>query len=157
VRNNAFVLDVSVAPEGALARLSSAINRPKKRALGLFKLENEFVGVVRASEFEIWERRQHAIHARGRMRGRRGGTRIEMRFVLPTRQRVLVMVFFALYAALALGLTFQPTAPAETGTRVIAAIAGALAIALIFFVGARRQRADLRAFVERLFGDLPRI
>lgn len=152
-----FAFDLSVAPEGALARLSSAINRPKKRVLGLLKLENEFIGVVRVGEFEIWERRQHAIHARGRVRGRRGGTCIEIRFVISTGSRILLAVFFALYVALAVGFTVQPAESIDARTKVLGAIAGAATLALIFVAGALRQRADLRVFVERLFSDVARM
>ena len=152
-----MAFDVSVAPEGALARLASAINRPKRRALGLFKLESEFLGSVRANEFEIWERGQHAIHARGKVKGRRGGTRIEMRFVLSTRARVLMAIFVLLYGALALEFVLRPGETAEIAAKAAVAIGGLGVIGLIFFIGARRQQADLRAFVERVFGDLTRI
>jgi len=153
VRKDAFALDVGISPAGALARLSSAINRPKRRSLGVFKLENEFLGRVNATEFEIWERGQHAIHARGHVRGRRAGTRIEMRFVLSTRARILLPVFAVLYALLSLGFALGD--PAQAGVKIAVALAGALLIALIFLAGALRQRADLRRFVERLFADTP--
>lgn len=146
-----------VAPERALALLSSAINRPKKRALGLFKLENEFVGVVRTADFEIWERRQHAVHARGRVRARRGGTRIEILFALSTRSRILLTVFFALYVTVAIGFAIQPEESIDARTKVLVAIAGAATIAAFFVAAARRQHSDLRVFVERLFGDLARM
>jgi hypothetical protein len=148
---------VAVAPEGAFARLSAAINRPKKRALGVFKLESEFVGIVRSGEFEIWERREHAIHAIGRMRGRRGGTRIDVRFVLTPRARVLGAAFFGLYALLAVGFALQPGDPGRTATNVFVLVLGAATVAGIFIAGTRKQRADLRSFIDRLFADLPRI
>ena len=150
-----LVLDVRIAPEGVRARLARSINRPKKRALGLFKMENEYLGRVREHEFEIWERGQHAVHARGRVRGRRGGTRIEARFVLPARTRVLLPVFFALYLTVALGIALRD--PRDLAAKTVVAALGALLIGAIFALGAARQRADLRTFLERVFGDVPRI
>ena len=102
------MLEVAIAPEGALVRVSQAINRPKRRSLGIFKMENEFVGVVADGGFEIWERGQRAVHARAQVRARRGGTRIELRFLLPVYTRVLVVLFFVLYAAVAAGIALLP-------------------------------------------------
>ncbi len=146
-------LDVAIAPEGAIARVSAAINRPKKRALGVFKVENEYVGVVQGLEFEIWERHQRAVHAIGQVRGKRGGSRIELRTFLPPRTRTLLGLFFALYAIIAIGLASQGVDPTVTSEEFVIAVGGGALLVFIFTVSARRQSADLRAFVERLFRD----
>ena len=148
-----WVLEVRIAPEAALARVSGAINRRSRRALGVFKTENEYVGVVQGLEFEIWERHQRAIHAVGRIRGQRGGSRIELRSFLPPRTRALIGLFFALYAVIAAGLALQGKEPAVSAEEFAIAVAGGAVLAAVFAVSARRQRADLRAFLERLFSD----
>ncbi len=148
------MLDLSIAPDGASDRLRAAINRPVRRSFGLFKLENEFVGLVRAREFEIWERRQHAIHARGRIDARRGGTRISATFVLSGRSRVLLAAFFVLYLLLSLDLASRDPALALPVPPSVVLVAGALVIAAVFAAGAWKQRADLRRFVSRLFADV---
>jgi len=153
----ALSLDVAAAPQGALTRVSAAINRKPKRLLGVLKVENEYVGYVRGDAFEIWERRQRAVHAVGTVRARPGGSRIEVRFVLPMRTRVLIVVFFVLYTAVAAGLALRSSEDAVTTQELVAAIGGAVVLGVIFVVGGFRQRSDLRRFVERLFGDVPRI
>jgi hypothetical protein len=150
-------LDVAAAPEATLARISSGINKRSKRLLGVLKVENEYIGYVHGDRFEIWERRQRAVHAVGRVRGRKGGTHIDVRFLVPMRNRVLVVVFFVLYAVVAAGLAIRSAEDALTTQELVAAIGGALAIGVIFVVAALRQRADLRGFLERLFSDAPRI
>src|SRR2546430_13632534 len=100
-------LDVGTAPSGALARISAAINRRPKRILGVLKVENEYVGHVHGDSFEVWERRQRAIHAVGTVKSRDGGSHIEVRFVVPARTRVLIVLFFALYAVVAAGLALR--------------------------------------------------
>jgi hypothetical protein len=152
-----FVLDIPIAPEGALARLSASINRPRKRLLGVLKTENEYVGDVRDEVFEIWERRQRAVRLRGRVRARAGGTRIELRFVLPMRTRTLIVLFFGLYFVVAIGIATQPPETALSAEEMLIAVAGAVVLALIFLAAAEWQRRDLRAFVERLFTDVTRL
>jgi len=149
-------LDVGTAPPGALTRISAAINRRPKRVLGVLKIENEYVGYVRADRFEIWERRQRAVHAVGTVAARGGGSHIEVRFVLPMRTRVLVVLFFALYAVVAVELSLRSDG-AVTGPELLAALGGAVVLSVIFVLAAVRQRSDLKTFVERLFGDVPRI
>ena len=151
------MLEVAIAPEGALVRVSQAINRPKRRSLGIFKMENEFVGVVADGGFEIWERGQRAVHARAQVRARRGGTRIELRFLLPVYTRVLVVLFFVLYAAVAAGIALLPPDRSLSIEELLLTVAGASVLAAIFRIAARRQRADLRTFVESLFKDVPRL
>ena len=152
-----LVLEVAIAPAAALTRLSGAINRKRQRAFGILKTQNEYVGHVSDDGFEIWERQQRAVHARGRVIGQRGGTRIEINIGLPTRSRVLIAVFFALYIALAAGIAVRSPGDTLTGEEMAIAAGGALVLIFIFSASARRQRADLRSFVEGLFADVPRI
>src|SRR6267378_3131586 len=105
---------------------------------------------------EVWERRQRAIHAVGTVKSRAGGSHIEVRFVIPARTRILVVLFFALYAVVAWGLAVR-SEDAVTAQELVAAVGGAVALGLIFVLAGVRQRSDLRRFVERLFGDVPRI
>jgi hypothetical protein len=150
-------LDVAAAPEATLARISSGINKRSKRLLGVLKVENEYIGYVHGDRFEIWERRQRAVHAMGTVRGRKGGTHIDVRFLVPMRNRVLVIVFFILYGLVAVGLAIRSPEDTLTIQELVAAIGGAFVIGVIFIVAALRQRADLRGFVERIFSDAPRI
>lgn len=150
-------LDVAAAPQSALTRISSGLNRRPKRLLGVLKVENEYIGWVHGDRFEIWERRQRAVHAVGKVQGRSGGSHIEVRFVLPLRTRVLIVVFFVLYAAVAAGLALRSSDDAVTVQELLAAALGAVILTVIFVVAALKQRSDLRGFVERLFGDVPRI
>ena len=150
-------LDVAAAPEGALTRIAAGINRKPKRLLGVLKVENEYIGYVDADRFEIWERRQRAVHLVGTVQPRRGGSHIELRFVLPLRTRVLIAVFFALYAAVAASLALGSSNDAGLTEKLGVAAVGAIALAVIFVAAGLRQRSDLRAFVERLFADVPRL
>jgi hypothetical protein len=150
-------LDVQIAPDGALQRIAAAINRPKKRAFGLLKMENEYVGFIRGDDFEIWERQRRAIHGLGSVRGRRGGSRIAVRLVLPRRTRALVGIFFALYALVAAGIATQPPKTELSIADAAIALAGAAVLAAIFVASAAQQRAELRRFLERTFSDVPRI
>ncbi len=147
------VLDVPISPGAARNRLTAAINRPRRRSLGLFKLDNEFVGVVGPARFEIWERRQHAIHARGRIDARRGGSRVSASFVLPGRTRVLLVAFFTLYALAAFGIASRRPEALDPLASVTLLVGGAAILAALFVAHARRQRADLRRFVSGLYLD----
>lgn len=146
--------DLAIAPDAALARINLAINRPKKRAFGVFKLQNEYVGVVTTDAFEIWERQRRAVHAVGSVRGQRGGTRLEVRYGIGKRTPALIAVFFVLYVAVALGLSRLEPEPAISVSELVAALVGAASLAAIFAVSAGRQRADLQAFIDRLFADV---
>jgi hypothetical protein len=152
-----WTIDAAIAPEAALRRIATAINLPKKRAFGVLKLESEYVGFIRGDDFEIWERQRRAIHGLGSVRGRRGGSRIALRIVLPRRTKALIGIFFALYAVVAAGLVAQPPRTTVGVVDVAVALAGAAVLAAIFAASAAQQRADLRRFVERVFGDVPRI
>ncbi len=146
-------LDVPLPPDAALARVRASINLPRKRALGIFKTQNEYVGVVAADAFEIWERRAHAVHAVGRVRGRRGGSRIEVEFHVNPRARILTVLFYVLYAAAVVQfLALRTSAPSGSLDAVVVA-AGALAPAAIFAISAARQRANLLGFVSRLYAE----
>jgi hypothetical protein len=149
-----WTLDVRIAPEGALSRVSGAINKRKKRLFGVLKVEKEFVGRVADGGFEIWERQQRAIHAVAQIRARRGGSRIEVRFLLPLRTRILLAIFFALYLIVAAGIALEEPATRMTASQLAITIGGALVLAAIFTIGARFQRTALREFVERLFSDV---
>jgi len=150
-------MDVAIAPESALGRVANAINQRPKRMFGILKTENEYVGNVRDGEFEIWERRQRAVRLRGQVRARAGGTRIDLRFVLPMRTRTLVALFFGLYFVVAFGIAAQPPETILSAGELLIAVAGAVVLALLFVAAASRQRRDLRAFVESLFTDVARI
>jgi hypothetical protein len=151
-----LVLEVAIAPAAALTRISSAINRKRQRMFGILKTQNEYVGHVGDGGFEIWERQQRAVHARGRVIAQHGGTRIEVDIGLPTLSRVLIAVFFALYAALSVGIAVRSPGDVLTGEDIAVAVGGALVLIFIFVTAARRQRADLRALIEQLFADAPR-
>jgi hypothetical protein len=150
-------LDLAMAPDGAAGRIAANINRRGKRAFGVLKTANEYVGVVRANEFEVWERQKRAIHARGRVVPRHRGSRVEVTFMIPRRTRVLMGLFFVLYAVVALGIATQPPDPSVSAGEVLVAIAGAVVLIGLFGVGARSQRADLRSLIERIFEDVAKI
>jgi hypothetical protein len=150
-------LEIAIAPDGALQRIAAAINRPKKRAFGIFKTANEYVGFVRDDTFEIWERQQRAVHAVGSVRGRRGGSRIEVRFIIPSRTRALIAGFFALYAVAAVGIALRDEGALGAAEELVIAAFGALVLALTFMAAGARQRAALRGFFDRLLRELPRI
>jgi hypothetical protein len=147
-----WTLDVRIAPEGALGRVSSSINKRKKRLFGVLKTEKEFVGVVRDGGFEIWERQQRAVHAIGKITRRRGGSRIELRFVLPLRTRLLLAVFFGLYTVAAVGIASQGVHGLSLTSGAIV-FGGSIALIALFAGSARRQRDDLRAFVRAIFAE----
>jgi hypothetical protein len=150
-------IDLAIAPDGALQRIAAAINRPKKRAFGVLKTENEYVGFIRDGVFEIWERQNRAIAARGTIRGRRGGSRIGMRLAPRRLTKILVGLFFALYALVAAGIATQPPRPDISVEDVLISLLGAVLLAAIFAASAARQRADLQRFLERTFSDVARL
>jgi hypothetical protein len=154
---NDFSFDLAIAPDGARHLVAAAINRPKKRAFGVLKTENEYVGFLRDDVFEIWERQGRAIHVLGTIRGRPGGTRVEFRLVLPRFRKILVGLFFALYALVAAGIATQPPGVDISAAELAIAIAGALLLAAVFAAGAAKQRADLRRFLDGTFKDVPRL
>ncbi|OLD96156.1 MAG: hypothetical protein AUI36_45925 [Cyanobacteria bacterium 13_1_40CM_2_61_4] len=108
-------------------------------------------------EFEVWERRQRVVRLRGRVQARTGGTRMELRLVLPLRTRILIGLFFGLYIVVAIGIASRPPETVLSAGEMLTAVAGAVVLALIFLAAAERQRRDLRAFVESLFADVTRL
>lgn len=148
-----WTLDVGIAPEAALARLEAAINQRPRRAFGLLKTENEFIGAIAQERFEVWERRQRAVHAVGLARPRRGGTRIEARFVVPPLTRGLLVAFFVLYIVVVVGIATQPPEPGFSTEELVIAASGAAVTGGLFYGAARRQRTDLAAFLERVFNE----
>jgi hypothetical protein len=121
--------------------------------LGVLKVENEFVGVVESGEFEIWERRQHAVHVHGRIERTPVGSRVGANFSLTPRSRILLVVFFGLYLLLGVGILSRvPDATAPIPSWVVL-IAGGLALAGLFLTGARRQRSALQGFVTATFAE----
>lgn len=148
-----WLLDVGVPPETALARLEAAINQRPRRAFGLLKTENEFVGAIAQDRFEVWERRQRAVHAVGQARPRRGGTRIEARFVVPPFIRGLLVAFFALYVVVVVGIASQPPDRGLSAEELVIAASGAATTSALFYGAARRQRRDLARFLETVFKE----
>ena len=145
-------MDLDVAPEASLARLRSAINLPRKRLFGLLKTRQEYLGWVDGSGFEIWERQDRAVHAFGEIRPRRGGGTVRLRFALPMRTKALLVLFFVLYAGAGLEVGRRGEVWPSAATVALVALGG-LIIAGIFTVAARRQRDQLRAFVERVLTE----
>ena len=148
-----WLLDVGIAPEAALARLEEAINQRPKRAFGLLKTQNEFIGAIAQDRFEVWERRQRAVHAVGLARPKRGGTRIEASFVIPPLTRGLLVAFFVLYVVVVAGIASQPPDPGLSAQELVVAATGAAVTAGLFYGAARRQRADLAGFLETVFRE----
>jgi hypothetical protein len=153
--NDDLVLDLDIAPTDARQRLAAAINRKPRRMLGVLKVENEFVGVVESGEFEIWERRQHAVHVHGRIDRSPVGSRIGASFSLTPRARILLVIFFALYVLLGAGIISRVPDATSPIPPWIALMAGGLALAGLFLVGARRQRNALQRFVTAIFAKTP--
>ena len=148
-----WLLDVGIAPEAALARLEEAINQRPKRAFGVLKTQNEFIGAIAQDRFEVWERRQRAVHAVGVARPKRGGTRIEANFVIPPLTRGLLVAFFALYVVVVVGIASQPPDSGLSAQELLVAASGAVVTAGLFYGAARRQRADLARFLEAIFKE----
>ena len=148
-----WLVDVGVAPEAALARLEAAINQRPRRAFGFLKTENEFVGAIAQDRFEVWERRQRAVHAVGHARPKRGGTRIEANFVIPPLTRGLLVAFFVLYVVVVVGIASQPPDQGLSAQELVIAASGAAVTGGLFYGAARRQRADLAGFLERVFRE----
>ncbi|MEO8633500.1 MAG: hypothetical protein ABI466_09065 [Chloroflexota bacterium] len=148
-----WLLDVGVAPEAALARLEAAINQRPRRAFGVLKTQNEFIGAIAQGRFEVWERRQRAVHAVGLARPKRGGTRIEASFVIPPLTRGLLVAFCVLYVLVVLGIASQPPDPALSAQELVIAAVGAAVTGALFYGAARRQRRDLAGFLETVFKE----
>ena len=147
------VLDVAMTPADAIARLQGSIGRRERRLFGLLKTTNEYDGWTTADGFEIWERQQRAVHAIGLVRAVAGGSRVELRFVLPRSTWVLTVVFVALCIFIGVGLATSPPDPSLSPVELGAMVLGAAVLTTGFVYAARRQRAGLAAFVASLFSD----
>ena len=151
-----WLLDVGIAPEAALARLEEAINQRPRRAFGVLKTQNEFIGAIAQDRFEVWERRQRAVHAVGLTRPKRGGTRIEANFVIPPLTRGLLVAFFVLYVVVVAGIASQPPDPGLSAQELVIAASGAAVTGALFYGAALRQRRDLARFLETVFKERQR-
>ena len=149
------VLDVPIAPAAALARIERSINRREKRLFGIVKTKQEYVGQIFDKGFEVWERQQRAVHLVGLVRARRGGTRIELRYAVAPVTRVVTVVFFALYVVGTVGLALRAPEESVSAVELAAIVIGAAVLGGGFVYFARRQRAELAAFVTRVFGEDP--
>ena len=148
-----LVLNLDISARDARERLAAAINRKPRRVLGVLKIESEFVGVVVSDEFEIWERRQHAVHAHGRIERSPVGSTIGASFSLTLRTRILLLVFFALYVLLGVGIVSRAPDATAPIPPLVALMAGGLALAGLFIVAALHQRRALQRFVTATFAE----
>jgi hypothetical protein len=103
----------------------------------------------------VWERRQHATRAEGRIRRVRGGSRVEARIALTRRSAVMMVVFFVLFAVGAVGILSQPQGLGISPATLVLAVLAGFGTLLVFWVGSLRQRAALRAFLGDVFRDTP--
>lgn len=140
--------DVPVAPEAVAARLRAALNVPPKRALGVIKISPEWKGVVTGSEFTIWEKQQRATRMVGRVKARRGGSRVEARLEVRRRTWVMMAFFFALFAATSIALLQRETGMGLGSTGLSVAVLGAIVLLIAFWSSSMRQRALLKAFLR---------
>jgi hypothetical protein len=151
--NEDLSFDLALSPERVLARIAAATNQRPKRALGVLKTHNEYVGWTGRERFEVWERSQRAVHAIGRVAGSPERTRVEIRLVVPGLTKALLAIFFGLYVVVAAGIALQAPERAISIDEVAIAGAGAAALAVFFVNASRRQRSDLRAFLEATLAD----
>jgi hypothetical protein len=150
-----LVIDVPLAPEALASRLRSRLNQRPKRAFGILKVSDEWIGVVHGNSFAVWERRQHAMRADGRIRGVRGGSRVEARIALTRRSALMMAIFFVLFAVGAVGILSQPEGLGISPATLVIALLAGFGTLLVFWVGSLRQRAALRAFLADVFRDTP--
>lgn len=146
-----YVVDVDVAPEALMGRLRAVVNRQPKRAFGVLKIGPHWVGAVSDDRFVVWEKQQHATHAEGRIRRRRGGSRIEAHIGVTKRTRILTVVLLALFVVAALGILAREDSLGLTPPGLAVAALGALVTLSLFWAAALRQRAALRAFLNEVF------
>lgn len=148
-----YLRDIPVAPDALSLRLRSAINKRPKRAFGLLKVGPEWIGIVAGGEFVVWEKQQHATRATGRIRGRRGGSRIEAHITVTRRTRILAVIFFALFAVAVLGVLLREDGLGLGPAGLSVGALGALVTLAIFWWAALRQRAALRDFLNEVFPE----
>jgi hypothetical protein len=150
-----LVIEISVAPEALASRLRSRLDQRPKRAFGVLKVTDEWIGAVQGNEFTVWERRQHAMRAHGRIRGVRGGSRVEARIALERRSAVMLAVFLVVFGIGAIGILTQPRGLGISPATLALAVVAGFATLLVFWIASLRQRAALRAFLADVFRDTP--
>lgn len=150
-----LVIEIPVAPEALASRLRTRLNQRPKRVLGVLKVSDEWIGVVHGSEFAVWERRRHAMRAQGRIRGVRGGSRVEARIALTRRSTALMVIFFVLFGVGAVGILSRPEGLGITPATLFLAVLAGFGTLLGFWIGSLRQRAALRAFLADVFRPAP--
>ena len=141
-------LRVALRPEAVMRTIEAAMNRPAQRVLGM-KVANQYVGVVVGRQFEVWERRGHAVHLLGVVSADGGGSRVALRTGMTLRSRILIGIFFVLFAVVAFGLGTLPVERAMPEATPFLAVAGGAAAAALFIYSARTQAAELRRFVAK--------
>jgi hypothetical protein len=146
-----YVREIDTAPEALTNRLRTRLNEQPRRLFGVVKTRPEFVGLVAANEFVVWERRQFATRAVGKVRGRRGGSRVEARIALTRRARFLSIAFFVLFLVVSIGMLVREDGLGlgPAGLSVLG-IGIALAVGL-FYSNTLGQRAALRRFLDAVF------
>lgn len=150
-----LVMEVPIAPEALASRLRNRLNQRPKRVLGVLKVSDEWIGAVHGSQFAVWERRQHAMRAEGRIRGVRGGSRVEARIALTRRSTVTMVVFFVLFGVGAVGILSQPEGLGISPATLFLVVLAGFGTLLVFYIGSLRQRAALRAFLADVFRRAP--
>jgi hypothetical protein len=145
-----YVRDAPVAPEAIASRMRSLINTPPRRMLGVLKVRAEWAGVVAGTEFVLWEKRDHATRAVGRIRGRRGGSRVEAHIGVTRRTWVLMVVFFAMFALASFGLLTRIEGLGITPSGISVVALGALVMLTYFWTASLRQRAALKAVLNEV-------
>ncbi len=151
--SESLVIEVAVAPEGLASRLRARISQRPKRVLGVIKVSDEWIGRVQGNEFAVWERRQYAMRATGRIRGQRGGSRVEIRIALTRRTWLLLGVFFGLFMFGAVGALTTPEGLGISPATLALAVAAGLGTLALFWAASLRQRAALRKFLSDVFRD----
>jgi hypothetical protein len=150
-----LVIEVPIAPEALASRLRGRLNQRPKRVLGVLKVSDEWIGAVHGNQFAVWERRQHAMRAQGRIRGVRGGSRVEARIALTRTSAVMMVIFFVLFAVGAVGVLGQPEGLGISPATLAIALLAGVGTLLVFWIGSLRQRAALRAFLADVFRPAP--
>ena len=148
-----YLRDIPIAPEALSSRLRAAINNRPRRMFGVLKVGSEWVGVVAGNEFVVWEKQGHATRATGRIKGRRGGSRVEAVIAVTGRTRILTVVFFALFVIASLGLLAREEGLGIGPSGLAVAAVGAFVTLTLFWSASLRQRAALRAFLDGVFRE----
>ena len=117
----------------------------------MLKVSDHWVGVVSGTQFVVWEKQQHATRAEGRIRGRRGGSRIEAHIGVTRRTRILTVVLLVLFLVAAAGILGREGSLGLTPAGLTVAAVGAVVTLTLFWASALRQRAALRAFLNGVF------